>query len=95
MQLRDPDVLVMRLSALTLSQQAHQREEGFVLTQASKVQSTVGKTWHQEPEAAGHIVSAIRKQRTMNVTAQFECPPGPWPMEWSHPLLGSSYLSMI
>lgn len=30
----------------------------------------VGTSWQQEPEAAGHIISPVRKQRTMNPETQ-------------------------
>lgn len=64
MQLRDPDVLVMRLSALTLSRQAHQREEGFALAQASKVQSMWGRHGIRSPRQLGtlYLQSGSREQ---------------------------------
>lgn len=39
------------------------REEGFIRGHRSGVQSTMAKKSLQEQEAAGHIISAARKQR--------------------------------
>lgn len=49
----------------------------------------VEKAWWREPEAAGHIVSAIRKQRNTGVQLTFPYPfrPNPQPTEQHHAML--------
>lgn len=41
------------------------KEKELISVHSSRVQeATVGKSWRQEPEAAGPILFAVRKQRT-------------------------------
>lgn len=46
-------------------------EEEFILAHSLRVQPIMEeKSWWQEPEAAGHLASASRKQREMDAGAQ-------------------------
>jgi hypothetical protein len=45
-------------------------EEEFILAHSLRVQPIMEeKSWWQEPEAAGHLASASRKQREMDAGA--------------------------
>lgn len=61
-------VLVIFLVAMTTHlTKATYRKERFIWAHAWRVQSTVaGKAWQEEREAAGHTMSAVRKQGQMN-----------------------------
>lgn len=69
------------------------RKERYFGSHCEETQSiTEEKAWTQEPEAAGHFASTVKKQKEMDAHAQlallFKFSPGSESMAWRHSYSG-------